>query len=133
MNKYQSEGAVDDAEERMEERVAHLYLDLMKRCLLNSIYGDDEYDAVVANGFLERLAMKVIGRRGLKLMRRRPFDPEKRSLGLDWPPTAHTMIGLARLTNLQSCIQDVLERGVPGDLVETGVWRGGATILMAQF
>ncbi len=24
----------------------------------------------------------------------------------------------------------MLRRGVPGDLIETGVWRGGATILM---
>jgi O-methyltransferase len=34
------------------------------------------------------------------------------------------------MQNLQECIIDVLQRGVPGDLVETGVWRGGATIFM---
>ena len=43
---------------------------------------------------------------------------------------AHTMIGRKRLENVQSCIEDVLAHGVPGDLIETGVWRGGATILM---
>jgi len=40
------------------------------------------------------------------------------------------MIGEKRLDNLQFCVEDVLKRGVPGDLIETGVWRGGATILM---
>jgi O-methyltransferase len=40
------------------------------------------------------------------------------------------MIGLERLNNLESCITDVIHRGIPGDLIETGVWRGGATIFM---
>jgi O-methyltransferase len=31
---------------------------------------------------------------------------------------------------LHHCIRDVLQRGVPGDFIETGVWRGGATIFM---
>jgi O-methyltransferase len=73
----------------------------MKRCLTNWIYGDME----------EKL-----------------FDPEVRAEGWDWPPTAHTMIGLKRLDNLQFCVEDVLANQIPGDLIETGVWRGGATI-----
>jgi O-methyltransferase len=40
------------------------------------------------------------------------------------------MAGLRRLDNLQDLVTDVLRRGVPGDLIETGAWRGGATILM---
>ena len=40
------------------------------------------------------------------------------------------MIGLRRLENLQFCVTDVLRRDVPGDLIETGAWRGGATIFM---
>ena len=44
--------------------------------------------------------------------------------------TAVSMLPLARLDNLQACIEDVVQRGVPGDLVETGVWRGGAVIFM---
>ncbi len=43
---------------------------------------------------------------------------------------AVSMLPVARLDNLQSCIVDVLERGIKGDLIETGVWRGGATIFM---
>src|SRR5208282_1623299 len=41
-----------------------------------------------------------------------------------------TMVGMKRLNMLEACICDVLHRGVPGDLIETGVWRGGASIFM---
>jgi hypothetical protein len=40
------------------------------------------------------------------------------------------MIGLKRLDNLQFCIEEAITNGVAGDLIETGVWRGGATIFM---
>src|SRR5689334_22461642 len=36
---------------------------------------------------------------------------------------AVSMLPLARLENLQACVLDVIERGIPGDLIETGVWR----------
>ena len=40
------------------------------------------------------------------------------------------MVGLERMNNVQSCITDVLEQGVPGDFMECGVWRGGVAIFM---
>jgi O-methyltransferase len=43
---------------------------------------------------------------------------------------AHTMIGRKRLDNIQYCIEEVINSGIPGDLIETGIWRGGATIFM---
>ncbi len=42
----------------------------------------------------------------------------------------HSMIGRKRMDNLHACIESVLADQIPGDLIETGVWRGGATILM---
>jgi O-methyltransferase len=53
-----------------------------------------------------------------------------RELGLDWPVAAETMIGMQRLTSLQECVETVLAEDIPGDLIECGVWRGGACILM---
>lgn len=50
--------------------------------------------------------------------------------GMNWPAHAHTMIGLKRLKNIEFCIKNILKNNVSGDLVETGVWRGGATIFM---
>jgi hypothetical protein len=40
------------------------------------------------------------------------------------------MIGLKRLQNSQDCIEQILDGNIPGDLVETGVWRGGSCIFM---
>ena len=85
-----------------------LYLDLLKRCLTNMIYQDSNTT------------------RGKRL----PFEFARRAEGRDWPDVAHTMIGIKRLDALHYCVEDVLERGVPGDFIETGVWRGGAAIFM---
>lgn len=85
-----------------------LYLDLLKRALTNFIYQD----------------------RGQIDNETRPFDLRLRGEGMDWPVVAHTMIGIKRLDALHYCVEDVLDRGVPGDFIETGVWRGGACIFM---
>lgn len=50
--------------------------------------------------------------------------------GTDWPQNAETMIGYKRLTNLEFCVRETIQNGIPGDLIETGVWRGGACIYM---
>ncbi len=57
-------------------------------------------------------------------------DERVRAEGRDWPARAHTMIGFKRLANIRTCVEAVLDDGVPGDLIETGVWRGGAAIFM---
>ncbi len=59
-----------------------------------------------------------------------PFGQRKRDLGRDLPADAETMIGMQRLTSLQHCVETVLGDDIPGDLIECGVWRGGACILM---
>jgi len=61
----------------------------------------------------------------------RAYDKAKRDLGRDWPATALTMIGTARMRQLRHACEEVLDTDVPGDFIETGVWRGGACIYMA--
>lgn len=100
------------------------YLDLLRNDLTR--YGVDEL-VPVGWAWLNRPIFKV---GNLMLVRKRPFDARKRELGLDWPADALTMIGMKRLTSLQQCVETVLADDVPGDLVECGVWRGGASILM---
>jgi hypothetical protein len=87
-----------------------LYLDLLKRCLVNVIYRDPPVPMPPATGA--------------------SFDLAKRVAGGDRPSQAHTMIGLNRLDNLQQLIGTVIRDRVPGDLIETGVARGGAAIFM---
>jgi O-methyltransferase len=73
------------------------------------------------------LRMERVGERSLRVA---PADPEKRREGLDWPAHGLTMVGLKRLDNVQMCIESVLADGVPGDMIETGVWRGGTAMFM---
>ena len=53
-----------------------------------------------------------------------------RAAGMDWPQHGLTMVGLNRLDDLQTCVESVVRDEVPGDLIEAGAWRGGASILM---
>jgi hypothetical protein len=94
-----------------------MYPELLKRCLTNWIYGDRELLPLLKFG-------------NYQLVKDIPMDKNLRMNGGDWPPTAHTMIGIKRLNNLQYCIEQIIEDDIPGDLIECGVWRGGATILM---
>ncbi len=110
--------------------IRELYLDLMKKCLTNLIYEDMELVPIPYRGVTKRLLTRVSGAFGMRLMQPRRYDIHKRPVGQDWPPTAHTMIGLKRLNNIQFCLDNVIASNVPGDVIETGVWRGGAVIFM---
>jgi cephalosporin hydroxylase len=107
-----------------------LYLDLMKKCLVNLLYGELEAWPVEPRRFLKRKLVAAFKARGIKMVWDKPFNADDRVYGRGWPASAHTMLGVKQLDNLQLCVEDVLAKGVPGDLVETGVWRGGATIFM---
>jgi len=91
-----------------ESNARELYLDLVERCLLNTIYEDPPQDPWSG------------GR----------FRSEVREIGKDWPSKAHTMIGQKRLSNLRQLCTQVVKNGIPGDFIETGIWRGGSCILM---
>jgi O-methyltransferase len=106
-----------------------MYLDLLRSYLTR--YGDDDLIPVrAANHPLLRRVLNVLASRGFRVVRERQFDERKRNLGLDYPAAAETMIGMQRLTSLQRCVETVLFEDIPGDLIECGVWRGGACILM---
>jgi O-methyltransferase len=59
--------------------------------------------------------------------------PKSRVEGLDEPLDGFTMIGLKRLDNLHEMLDYVRINKIDGDLIETGVWRGGATIFMRYY
>jgi len=114
-----------------------LYLDLMKKCLTRYIFPETYRTLSRPARSIHPVAWAVyplisgiLERNGLRLYRYANFDPKDRAEGKDWPPEAESMIGLKRLDNLHSCIAQVLRDQVPGDFIETGVWRGGTCIFM---
>jgi O-methyltransferase len=110
--------------------LADLYLDLLKRSLTRTIGNRYELAAPPtrwkALAFLP--AQRWLARRGYALVRESP--PGVREEGRDLPADAETMIGLARLNQLDDAVRTVVRENIPGDLLEAGVWRGGAGILM---
>ncbi len=113
------------------------YLDLLKKSLTASIYDESSWQLVDGpmlseTGIVPSLKRAIVyglRKRGLRIVRTKPFNANSREQGLDWPLFGLTMVGLRRLDNLQKCIEDILANNVPGCFVETGVWRGGSSIL----
>jgi len=101
--------------------LADHYLDVMKRHLTRSDYDASDESSIPVP------VRRFLNARGLRLSQ---LAPNSQDEGTAWPETAETMIGIKRLDNIQYCVRDVLARKVPGDLIECGAWRGGATIFM---
>jgi O-methyltransferase len=86
--------------------LADMYLDLLKRSLTNTIFNSEP-----------------------------DIDGDEFRFPMDFAAhyvdsNAISMLPLARIDNIKSCIENILSGDVPGDLIETGVWRGGASIFM---
>ena len=92
----------------VSEKTRDLYLDLLIKAISGTIYGDPSILPASAG----------------------TYDPGVRHSGGDWPALAHSMIGTLRLQNVRELATRAIEENVPGHFIETGVWRGGACILM---
>jgi hypothetical protein len=129
------------------------YLELLKKSLVNELYVENEARLLytfnsmlnkrpiyyehylnirrIASHLLQRLAAAKQTGDTVVLI-------EQAANGAGIPATelrnvtelSHTMIGKQRLENIQYCIETVLAENITGDLVETGIWRGGACIFM---
>ncbi|MBN2483251.1 MAG: TylF/MycF family methyltransferase [Candidatus Omnitrophica bacterium] len=114
-----------------------LYLDLLKKTLTFTLWPEPplpveifsyKYPVPTRIFFKILSALCRVGK--MRLVKDRRFASGEREQGRVWPGYADTMIGLARLDNIQECAETVIKENVPGDLIETGVWRGGACIFM---
>ncbi len=123
------------------------YLDLLKKSLLNEIYIENELRIYYLCQLLAGARWKF-----LKLNNRDLFEKlhhiaeycpdllhslkEGRNVGLHIEEDmnhlvySHTMVGRWRLENIDFCLGELIKDGVPGDLVECGVWQGGCAIFM---
>jgi O-methyltransferase len=101
------------------------YLDLLKKCLTRSMF-DESFDRIPKN---TKTLWRSL-RSGAYAAVNTALAPWKLALVHSARPTGETMLGMERLDNIEFCITNALRNGVPGDVIETGVWRGGATIFM---
>jgi len=122
---------VDDSDLRAR------YLDLVKSAVTFSLWPEPGLPLGALRyrfGWLRRVAadMFTAAARPLGWTIMVPSDSteEERRVGAVWPGLGTTMVGRVRLDALQRAMETVIAEGIPGDVIETGVWRGGATILM---
>ncbi|MBK9282905.1 MAG: class I SAM-dependent methyltransferase [Sphingobacteriaceae bacterium] len=113
-----------------------LYLELLKNTLIDLHRSNlTEYRPVKGkkiNNFFNisfKIA-KLFRKDQLTVCEKVNFNSEDRINGNDWPLYADSMIGYKRLSNIQDCLEQVIANKIDGDLIETGVWRGGAVIFM---
>ncbi len=121
----------------MKRKPEDLYLHLMKKTLTFALWPEPPIPIEMFNydrPFFKRLALsyasRILGYKKLQLVERKTITPDQKEEGKIWPGYADTMIGLKRIDNIQFSVETVIRESVEGDLIETGVWRGGACIFM---
>ena len=121
---------------------ASLYVDLLKKSILEDLYTENEVRLLY-------LLWCVEGRETfqhdlyLDVRRRWPEVYGEyvrlREFGLGYNRSmqhlgfSHTMLNRRRVENIEFCLETILREHVPGDCMECGVWRGGAVIFMRGY
>src|SRR5581483_11782201 len=128
------------------DEIGRRYIELLKGSLVNDLYIENEARLVRAFHWLAKGArfdhetiygapadpslmelLRTCKARGSRIGMPQPSGaPDMRN----FLELAHTMVGRARLDNIEHCVEAVVTDRIPGDLIETGVWRGGACIFM---
>ena len=109
--------------------IEELYLDLLKKELMG--IGGKEYKP--ARGRLMTLLkplLKLSRTPFLDIAQLIPDMDDLKIQGRGFSDASYTMIGLKRLNNIQELYRAVRADDIQGDLLEAGVWRGGASIFM---
>lgn len=104
-------------------RLRKLYLEMVKRSVGDFLYDFDRRHAE------QQTPVKYVD---LRTGRKHLISDysELKANGLIGSNTSHTLIGMLRLNQLQEAVETVLSENIPGDLIETGILRGGACIFM---
>ena len=120
----------------MKEPFQSPYIELLKKTLIDhkNITSYEYHPLSIVNPNWRTAILypidKLLGLRSFAICKHKFVSEAERLHGYDWPANADTMIGLNRLNNIEYCIHSIVRDNIPGDFIETGVWRGGATILM---
>jgi hypothetical protein len=117
------------------------YIALLKKAALNDLYPDHELIILELQqqamkfgrskpdyNFLHHIESKLPGR--LEQLNDSREEGKFIDDGLKNLVFAHSMVGRKRMDNLEFCLREVIKNNIPGDVIECGVWKGGATIFM---
>lgn len=100
-------------EKTTEEHATYMYLEMIKSFVSAVVFNEAENSVLPA-------------------LRRTPattkLDLSLRNKGNDWTYAGDTMIGSKRIDNILQLLTDVIRNDIKGDYIETGVWRGGASV-----
>ncbi len=121
-------------------RVIDLYIDLLKRAITFSLYQEDGWkpsqrDIKIAqralDSALNKYADRVRDSRDSEASSLLSCDAEDIAIVHHVnTKEAHALTVMSGVDNLQKCIEAVLNDGIPGDLMECGVWKGGLCVFM---
>lgn len=98
----------------VKDRSIDTYIEFLQQYVTGLSYGREE--------------MTVSPQLTESLRQTTPLDVILRAKGNDWTYLGDTMTGNARLDNVRDLLHVVVKNDVPGDYIETGVWRGGSSI-----
>jgi len=140
-----------------EAELARRYLSLLKSSLLNELYLENDarmlyvFSRIAAGESIDASAVRDIADREPELLE---FVRHAREEGRPWWSISlrskadgqarivnlrnlceftHTMVGRRRIDNVEQCLDVIRADNIPGDLIETGVWRGGVTVFMRGY
>lgn len=140
----------------LADHIASRYLTLLKNSLHDELYVENEARLIyvvlcaVSGAVIEEDVIRDIEQRRPEIVARLRKTRQQGEVPPMWDvvqsdgttrqvnlrnisETYHTMIGHKRLDNIQHLLDIIVRDQVPGDLIETGVWRGGATIFMRGY
>jgi len=145
------------ADSQAASDLAGRYLALLKSAVLNELYLENEarvlyvFSQLIVGQPIDAAVVREIGPRAPDLVeglrRAREEGRPWWNLSIRDPKTGatrianlrnvcdftHTMIGRKRLDNLEHCLDVIRMDRISGDLIETGVLRGGATVFMRGY
>lgn len=105
------------------------YLDLMEKILTGILIEDPPIMTDSFRTFYRSMVKEIVGDHNPPEDEMAAYRQPWREIGWDHPSLALTMIGLKRLRNFRTLIETAIREKIPGDVIETGVWRGGAAIM----
>lgn len=132
------------------------YLDLLRKSLINELYLENDArlmymaGAIVLGTRMDPEVLRNIGTRLPQVVRDLAKHREEGSPWWNVPVRktdgtseivsfrnycdfSHSMIGTLRMRNIEECLDVIRAENVPGDLAETGVWRGGSAVFMRGY